>query len=230
MALLRRAMFPALLLLLAARHAVAEPRVYLSWNAPWGSPRARSFIVPDCADTTHDDTLYVCFDPGRDTTLVGVTAQLWFRPGDKDTLGHAWHFDDHSVPRLRAHFGDQPACGALTPWGGLGAGGARYHSLTDAGALRMIWAVAANQVAHVDSGRVYLFARVMVPRPRDPSECRRSLCIEWSSSLISFGGRGAVQAASVARSVAWNSAGGAACAGAGDNPLLKPWTPPQHKR
>jgi hypothetical protein len=223
-ALSRRVLLPAfaLLLLFCARPAAADPRVYLSWNGPWGSSRARPFIVPDCADSTHDDTLYVCIDPGRDTTLIGVTATLWFRPADRDTLGHAWHFDDPTVPRLRAHFGDQPACGATTPWGGLGAGGARYHALTDAGVLRMIWAVAANQAAHVDSGRVYLFGRVW-RRTRDPKECKRALCIEWSPRLRTEWVETSRRNGCAQRPL--NSPGARLSRGVSD-PLVRPWMPP----
>ena len=218
----------ALLLAAAAPDIHADPRALLSWGAPWGTRNARSFVMPACGDTARDDTLFLCFDPGKDTTLVGLTATLWFRPGDNDTLGHAWHFEDKTLPRLRAFFNDLPGGPVHTPWGGAGYGGARYHSLTQAGALRMIWAVSAKQPARVDSGTVYLFARVAVPRPRDPAECARPMCIQWATTGLSYTTRTTVQAHAGALVVAWNSPNGAACQALKQNPT-QPWIPAKPK-
>jgi len=216
----------AIAALCAAGPAIADPRVFLSWDAPWSAAGAHSFVVPPCGDTTRDDTLYLCFDPGLDTTMVGMNATLWFRPGDADTLGHAWHFEDRTLPRLRAFFGD-PASGAVhTPWGLMGSGGARYHSLTEAGGLRMIWAVPSKQPVRVHAGTVYLFARIAVPRPRDPAECARPLCIQWGNAAIAYTARVTVQVHAGAQIVAWNSPDGAACRALRQNPT-QPWIPPR---
>jgi hypothetical protein len=63
---------------------------YAAWRAPWGTPRATDHLMVSCTDEEVRDTLYLTFDPGRDSTIFGMIGEVYFRAQPSDTLGPLW--------------------------------------------------------------------------------------------------------------------------------------------
>ena len=76
------------------RPPIPQPILHVTWNAPYGDPRARSSIAPVCTDTTREDTLYVGFETGsRIVRVKNISAVVLFEPQAGDSLGSFWFFE-----------------------------------------------------------------------------------------------------------------------------------------
>jgi hypothetical protein len=198
-----------------AKHERREghPRVYLSWDAPWGMPRARDTVMVACDDTTRADTLYLTFDPGQDLAeLLGIDASLTFRAAPGDSLGPFWDLSRRGVNpwNLRIEF-DEPPAGAESPWQVSGMGAPAYKLNRDSARLELTYYINAAMAAPVAAGTRYFFARVMI-RERRPylRGCKQPVCVELNRLIVSYSG-GRRWMTTGERFVSWNSPGGHVC-------------------
>jgi hypothetical protein len=185
----------ALLLLasLPGAAAAGDPRMFLTWHAPYGLPGASDVLARTPGDTTAIDTLYLSFDPGRSTaTFVGMTASLDLRGANPDTPGDslspAWNPAAGSLPPrlMRVEFPLDPPAAAPSPFLGSSYSLISYKRARLTGQLRLVYAVPQDAAAPVDSGKVYTFARVALRRPADPAWCRQAVCIEWAQGSFAY--------------------------------------------
>lgn len=220
-------------LLLAAWPPAAESqsppgRFFLSWNAPDGEPRGRESLSAACGDSSRRDTLYVTFDPGRDTTrVIAVDAEIRLWPAPGDTLDRHWWFESRSNPaNLLADFNLDGVPGAERIWEATGAGGVRTVSLPDTAKIRLVWAVRMQDGAVLRGGRRYGFARLIVPRPRSAGVCARPLCFELTYARLATDLRDADIIRQGKRWVSWNPGGTAPCAERVRIARVAPWRGP----
>lgn len=213
---------------------VTEPRIYLSWNAPWGTPGASDTLSTDCADSTRVDTLYLSFEPGRDATqFYGMYARLYFRPQLGDTLGMFWHLKrgEENQGTLWAWFDPDGSFPCPRPWTAHGMGVPVWYTSPQAGRLDLVYAVRLDAASPVKAGTRYCFARVEF-KERWPwlHGCRQPVCIEWESARLSFGfadeSRKEIQATRGERFVSWNSPGGAVTEPYRRRVRPRAWQPP----
>jgi len=199
-------------------------RFYLSWNAPWGQPRAREVLDVACRDTTRSDTLYLTFDPGQDTTLVAVDAELRLWPAEGDTLARHWWFESRSNPaHLLADFNMPEVRGADRIWETMGTGGVRTVSRPDTAFIRVVWAVREAEAAPIRRGRQYAFCRLVFPRPRVRATCAKPLCVELNFARLAFNIRSTEVVRQGRRWVSWNPGGTTPCAERVRLSRVQPW-------
>ncbi len=168
-----------------------EPRIYLSWGAANGLPGAASSLTRTCGDTTHVDTLYLSFDPGRScSTFVGMTATLWFRALDGDSLGPLWRSPEVTeLPDgMSVEFARDTASAYPFPWASTGTGFSGYvKPINTAGRLRILWAVIPQAGARVEAGKVYGLARLLLRRPAAGAPgCAQPVCVEWTEGTMAY--------------------------------------------
>ena len=208
--------------------APAEPRVYLTANAPYGQPGAADRLSVACGDSSMLDTLYMVFDPGRDAEhFNGLSATLYFWPAGRDTLGPHWNFGAGTdFKRLKVQFAPDGVPGFEVAWVAAGVSGAGYRSTKAAGRLSLLAASPAGEGPPVKAGTLYGLARILVPRPLKRSkECSRAMCIEWAETSLAFKLGELVQANRGQRFVTWNSSDGKACGPMREVGAPQPWKP-----
>jgi hypothetical protein len=230
----RAALAAALATALAAGAAsearAAEPRLYLSWRAPEGSPRATRAVHPGCVDTTgHRDTLWLAVDPGRDSTaMLGVKAILAFRPAAGETLSTHWTLGEGvQLHRLRIDFDPDSLPPQSEVWHHGAAGGGYFTRSPHLATLMVIGAISATAPATVRGGRPYVFARILLPHPEVPTEnCAQAVCVEWESGSIAYGIGDEPNVTLGERFVTWNASGDP-CARWRGAAAPAPWQPGQ---
>ena len=215
----------------AARNASAqiEPgQFFLSWNAPYGEPRARDQRTIACGDTSERDTLFVTFETGRDSVqLIAVDARIRIVPAPPDTLERHWWFESRSNPaHLTVDFNLEDSPGAARIWPTTGAGGVRTVSGPTGAQIRLVWAVRPMEASVVRGGTRYGFARLVIPRPRDARVCERPLCFELEFGRFAFDVQDEHAVRDGKRWVSWNPGDRAPCAGPIRQGRVKSWRPP----
>jgi hypothetical protein len=187
-----RSLLVTLLVLGASTVARAgEPQIYLSWRAAHDLPGAARSLVRTCGDTARVDTLHLSFDPGRAcSTFVGMTATVWFRALDGDTLGPLWHSPARGMlPRgMTFEFARDKSSGHPFPWESPGFGSAGYvKSAPAAGRLRIVYAVLPQAGARVEGGRRYGLGHLLQRRPAAGAPgCRQPVCVEWTEATMAY--------------------------------------------
>jgi hypothetical protein len=164
-----------------------DPAIYLTWNAPYGQPRASDTLSTTC-DTTRTDTLWLAFDSGKASPkFLAVTATLYFHAAVGDSLSPFWGRDYNGKPRwLKIEAEPQPGLGYPQPYRTNGGGGWAYTREGDAGRLRFIYATPYSEAIGIKRN-VYAAARMIFKRPPASEErCGQPICIEWAESEISF--------------------------------------------
>ena len=202
-------------------------RLYLSWNAPFGTARAKTAIAAPCGDSTAADTLYLSFDPGQDAPgFVGATALLAIQAPEGTELPARWRQGTPTAPPVRVSFEADPDRGFETPWSPKGYGAPRYDVVGDRGRLQLVYAIVKDTGPGVRAGKLYGIARVIVPRsPAGADGCAAPLCIEWVGATLAYAQGDERPVKTGERWVSMNSAGRDACARARSS--VKPWQPPQ---
>lgn len=197
----------------ASGQAEQRPEMLLSWNAPYGHPRATDALARDCG-APGADTLYVCYRLSRDEPVFsGLTALMLFHPQFDDTLGLPWKTDEQKPAFIRVEFPRDSTGPFRAGWNGPGVGDWRYYFDSGMGVVRMIYAVPSMNAAAIRGSEVYSLARIILERPPG-SACGQGLCVEWMESKVAF----SVNAVDVlaeqvhASFVSMNSPGGLACA------------------
>lgn len=191
-------------------------RLYLSWNAPWGQKRASATLNPKLVDTVRDDTLYLCFLPGRTgDSFAGFTANLLIRPQPGDTLGPFWDFakTGANAGGLAVQFGPDSSFPMAQPWRVKGMGQPILEKTPSGSRLRMVYAVGYKQGAPVDSGSVLCLARVLI-RHRNAAlaGARQPVCIEWESATLAYALKDEPEVNVGERFACWAGTGNTACA------------------
>ena len=124
-----RSSFVLMLLgMLACAPAYAgEPRLFLSWHAPYGRPGASDRLWMDCQRMYKLDTLFMSFDPGVTTSgFTSFLATIRINALDGDTLSSLW--DSPSATGLpvwmKVEWKPDSTSGCGTPFRASGMGGA----------------------------------------------------------------------------------------------------------
>lgn len=185
-------------------------RLYLTWRAPYGQPRATENIMAPCGDSTKVDTLWMTFDPGKPAPgFLGMTGFLAIHPFPGDTLDAYWNFGEgQKVRRLRVQLDPDSVPGMRSAWKTKGMGGFGYFHSPTLGSIRMVQAVAMQMSGPIEPG-LYPLARVLVPRPAASSgPCSHPVCIEWQSSSIAFSEGDDPNVTRGQRFVSWNATSG----------------------
>jgi len=164
-------------------------RIYASWHAPHGQPRATHSVQKSCRDSAVVDTLHLTFDPGRAcSTFVAVTAWVWVRAVAGDSLCQPWALPRGTgLPRgIRFEFGGSP--GAPFPWESPGLGHYAYlRQGRMASQLKILYAVPPGAAARVEAGRQYGMARLLVSYPGPEAfGCEQPICIEWIEAALAY--------------------------------------------
>ena len=166
-------------------------RVYLTWRAPYGTPRAVEVLSAPCVeDSSARDTLFIAFQTGRDAPhLYGFEGTLVFRPAPGDTLGPNWFFGGGEGNRRNVRvewLADSAAWGGVVcPWKTTGSGVMNFERSQVAARLRLMYAV--PQAEPVRAAVTYGYARVIVPRAlRGQAGCDRPLCVEWADTNLAY--------------------------------------------
>ncbi len=206
-----------------------QPRLYLSWNAPYGTPRAAASIDAACGDTSAVDTLYLSFDPGRTVPdFRGLSANLYFHSEEGATLGEYWKQGGRGAngSPLTVSFASDPDNGFETPWITQGAGAPFYDFVSGSGRLRLIYAISVG--SPVKAGNLYGFARVFVRRPAAGiGGCGAPMCVEWHSSWFAYSLKDEKDVNRGDRWVSINSPEGKVCRPVREVVGAKTWKPGQ---
>lgn len=213
-----------------AEHA----RLFLSWNRPWGMPGATTSLMPDLANPAAQDTLYLCFRPGRDTrTFSGFTAKLLFRPQGGDTLGAFWNFGRAGVNTtgIAVQFGPDPSFPMPMPWRVIGTGRPIMERTSSGLRLLMVYAVPYSEAGPVDSAKTYCLARVIIRHDMVAlAGSHQPVCIEWEQASLAFALKDEPEVRQGERFVAWNSPEGAVCKPYRVPARTPAWTPGKSRR
>ena len=119
-------------------------RLYLTWDAPYGMPRASRTHTPHAHNPAAEDTLWLCFLPGRTSPgFLGYTADLTFRAAPGDTLGPWWHMDGKGVNKgeLSIDFGPDSTFVQAQPWAVGGYGGGIINRTPASARVTIVFAV-----------------------------------------------------------------------------------------
>jgi hypothetical protein len=207
----------------------AEPRIFMAWRAPYGTPGALSNLDLACDDTSRVDTLYLSFETGRDLPgFFGMSAKLRFYPAEGDTLGPFWFFgrEGRNPGALMIQIDPDGTFPCSQPWVRPGLGGPTFEFRPWAAELSFVYAVAVGTEAPVSGRTRYCFARVLIARNRcHLAGSRQPVCIEWAEAFYSGGGRDLPIERGPARYVSLNSPDGSVCDPYRRLSRLAPWTP-----
>lgn len=204
-------------------------QLYLSWNAPYGMPRASGVRAPGCADSTASDTLWLSFHPGRRSdTFTGFSAELQFRATGADTLGSWWHMESkggENAGNLQVEFGPAADIPGLQPWITGGQGFALLDHTSTAMRLRTGFAVSLNDVGTVGSDSTYTLCRVILRHRRGTrlAGCAQPVCVEWVSGKFGFALKDEPEVRRGERFVVWGR--DAAACDASRAPRVPAWKP-----
>lgn len=191
----------------------ADGRIYLTWGAGYGLPGADSSVTRACGDTSRVDTLYLSFSPGKAcSTFMGMTANVWFRALDGDTLGPLWTSPGGTrLPDgMTVEFQQPRASGHEFPWKSFGIGHPAYLKTSpSAGKIRLIWAVMPENGIRVAPDAHYALARILLRRPPAGAPgCTQPVCVEWNEASMAYRPGDEPTVASGQRFVGLNAAGG----------------------
>ena len=187
-----RWLLTSLLICCGASMARADDgRIYLSWGAGYGLPGSAASLARECGDTTRVDTLYLSFDPGQPcSTFTGMTATVWFRPLDGDSLGPLWQSPGGIAlpPGMKVEFARDSTSAHPFPWAGYGIGFPGYaRQSSHLARIRLIWAVGPHDGARVQPGRLYGLARILLRRPAAGAPgCDQPVCVEWNEGTMAY--------------------------------------------
>ena len=164
-------------------------QLLLSWDAPYGLPRARALRTPACANPNAGDTLYLSFIPGRESdTFSGFTAKLLIHAMPGDTLGPFWEFEKAGANGggLIAEYDGVENFPGVRPYRAQGMGFVRLERTASLATLKMVYAVAQSDVSHIAADSIYALGRVVFRHAKTNVGCAQPVCIEWRSGTIGY--------------------------------------------
>lgn len=177
----------------SAHAAANDPRVHLSWRAPYGSPRATPSIPAACPGSKQGDTLYVTLEPAQDeSTFVGAGGEIvvWATPGD--TLGQFWDMGRGGVNHggLTAFFQCGDGLPGPCPWSGQGTGFLAWDRTSRAGRIRFGEVVGMQDGRPLHKGERYVLGRIVFAgKLPGLAGCDRPACLELRKCEFVFGPR-----------------------------------------
>lgn len=191
---------------------IQQPELFLSWNAPWGEPRASRAIVADCSDTTGEDTLYLTLRSPRNVLpLLGMTGTLLFEPQRGDTLGPFWNLDrtGANAGNLLVDFDLLSSESCSSPWKVLVGGRVGYSHVAGRGRLDITADVPFAHVYNLYPNECYFFGRVTLRRARASlAGCKQPMRISWIGGRVRSSRKGSeslVLGIGPERTVTWNA-------------------------
>jgi hypothetical protein len=193
-----------------------QPNLYLSWRAPWGTPRATDRLSMSCADTGRVDTLFLGFETARYTMGVQtLSAVLYFHPQTGDSLGAFWHFKRgwENQGNLLIDFDYAAGVVGELPWQVMGFGQVSYDHRSGRGRLDLSYVVPPAEVKSTTPESRYVFARVRIRHRRsDLGGCAQPVCIELADLRLKLAtGRTIAIDRGENRVVSWNQPPGTSC-------------------
>lgn len=214
----------------SAEPAVETARLYASWHAPYGDPRASDTLFTSCDDTSHTDTLYLAFEfqrPVPDITVI--QASIYFRPQVGDTLREFWFFKSGSANEksLYIDFAPYQGGGCRSPWNDPGIYEVQYDRRSGGGRLELTYYIPFENTLAVDTDVRYCLARVRILHRRSQLPgCGQPVLIEWGSAHIGFAtGREISVNAGEQRALRWNAGREIDFGIPRATSLAKPWVP-----
>lgn len=191
-----------------------RPELFLTWNAPYGKPGAKTELDRACGDSTGADTLYMSFrlkDP--EPVFSGLTGIVFFHAQLAESLATPWTTDSQKPPFLQVEFAQDTSGFFNGAWPTRGFGDWRYYPEPTRGIVRMLYAVPSIHSQPIVADRVFCFARIIVSRAMGDA-CEDALCVEWMESKFSFSinDRDALGLEGRTNFVTVNSPAGLACA------------------
>jgi len=212
-----------------AASAPTEPRIFLSWNAPFGTPGATATLTAACPDSAAYDTLYLSFDPGRTSPdFRGVSATLYFHAAEGAALDDYWKRAGGGIngSPLRILFDSDPERDFVTLASDRGTGAPSYDFVSGSGRLRFIYAGPMGSIPVLEGGKRYGLARILVRRPAaGTSGCGVPMCVEWFSARLAYGTSEEKDTNRGERWAALNSPDGAVCGQVQGTKGVAPWKP-----
>jgi len=164
-------------------------RIYLTWDAPYGMPRASRIHRPRAHDPMAVDTLWLCFLPGRTSKgFLGFGADLYFRAAEGDTLGPWWHMEGagQNKGELTMDFGPDASFPQAQPWAVGGFGGAKMYRTAASARVNINFAVPYTDAVPVNPDSVYTLCRVLLHHHRVLPGCSQPVCVEWSKATLVY--------------------------------------------
>lgn len=170
----------ALVSCLAAPASADKPKLYLSWHAPYGQPRASDTLWVRGGDGGKD-TLYLTFESGEDwPKYYGFTGTVLFRTGVGDSLSDQW-LDEKNI---EVNYMTDSLPGARRMWRGTASTRFSFYDF-----MRSSGRLILSSVRHpaspvpIKDGVPYLVARVMLAHPTTNTlRWDQPICVEWSGA------------------------------------------------
>jgi hypothetical protein len=195
-----------------AGDSFAEPRIHLSWRAPYGSPGALANLDQACGDTSLTDTLFLSIETGRDLPrLFGMWGRLLFHPAPGESLGTFWDYSHEGANQRGIGIQMDPdgSFPCPQPFIRTGGGGVIYEFHGSTSNLDMVYAVIPENTAPISGRTLYCYARVLFHHRRcELPGFRQPACIEWIEARYSGGGRDFIVSRGPGRCVSVNSPDG----------------------
>jgi hypothetical protein len=209
-----------------------KAQLYLSWNAPWGDPRASQTRAPRCGDAGAMDTLYLSFYPGRPGPgFNGFAGEVLFHPAARgDTLGTWSHFERgaENAGHLAVQWGPDESFPGPQPWRVHGQGFVKLDRTPTLASLRLVFAVPHEQSVPSAADTLYTLCRIVIAHATPLAGCDRPVCIEWRWASLAFGLKDEPRVTRGSRFVAW--AGPESICDPFRGPHAEAWRPPAAKR
>jgi len=164
-------------------------RLYLTWDAPWGLPRASSVKRPRSHDPRSADTLWLSMLPGRTGPgFLGFTAEVYFHAAAGDTLGPWWHLERGALNggEISIECGPDPTIPLRQPWRYSGTVISKLDHTPSSARLRILFAVPYTDAVPVKPDSVYALCRVVLHHHRALPGCSQPVCVEWADCELDY--------------------------------------------
>jgi hypothetical protein len=214
----------------------AQPRLFLTWHAPFGKPGASDTLVVGAGTEDREDTLYLSFEfPTPTPEIVSMSGLLYFHPRAGDTLGSFWSFKSgqENAGSLLVDFAPFPSPACHSPWPDHGTYGVTYDRTEGPGRLTLNNTMdELTESMGLDPAMPYCYARVRIRHQRPQLGGRlQPVCLDWASAKIRFAtGREIVIRGGSERIAGWNSGRNSECGASNAGSRPAPWTPKPKRR
>jgi hypothetical protein len=160
--------------------AAGKPRLYLSWHAPYGAPRASDTLWIRSGDGGKD-TLYLTFESAEDwRQFYGLVATIFFRTAVGDSLADPWLEEKN----LETNLMTDSIPGVRRLWRGTQSTRYSFYDFSrGSGRLRLSNVRSPVSAVPIAKDVPYLFARVMVAHPASGVPFwNQPICVQWSDA------------------------------------------------
>ena len=162
--------------------APGDPRIFMAWRAPYGTPGALDTIDPTCPDSSRRDTLYLSFQPTQaETAFIGIGGDLMIYAQPGDTLGSFWDMGRGGANHggMTAYFQHGEDMPEPNPWGN-GVGNVMYERMGNSARIRFGEVMGMTAGQPIEMGKRYVVGRlVFYGRHAGLTGCDKPVCLEW---------------------------------------------------